>query len=285
MKYNTIKEDTSLPIKRVLCYIVLTLFSLLCLIFFYMLLVNSSRSHAEINQGFSFMFGSNFFRNFDNVVHNETTPIITGVINSLIVSSFVALLSIYVSALTAYAIHVYDFKGKRFLFNFILLIMTVPTQVTALGFIRLINDIGLRNNFLALILPAMASPVVFFFMKQYMDSSLPLEIVEAARIDGSNEFKTFNTIVLPIMKPAMAVQAIFTFTGAWNNYFTPALLLEKEKRTLPILIAQLRSADFIKFDMGQVYMMITIAIVPVMIVYFALSKFIVAGVTLGSVKG
>lgn len=285
MKYNTIKEDTSLPIKRVLCYIVLTLFSLLCLIFFYMLLVNSSRSHAEINQGFSFIFGSNFLTNLKNVVNNETTPIITGVINSLIVSSFVALLSIYVSALTAYAIHVYDFKGKRFLFNFILLIMTVPTQVTALGFIRLINDIGLRNNFLALILPAMASPVVFFFMKQYMDSSLPLEIVEAARIDGSNEFKTFNTIVLPIMKPAMAVQAIFTFTGAWNNYFTPALLLEKEKRTLPILIAQLRSADFIKFDMGQVYMMITIAIVPVMIVYFALSKFIVAGVTLGSVKG
>ena len=85
--------------------------------------------------------------------------------SGLIVSSFVALLSIYVSALTAYAIHVYDFKGKRFLFNFILLIMTVPTQVTALGFIRLINDIGLRNNFLALILPAMASPVVFFFMK------------------------------------------------------------------------------------------------------------------------
>ena len=123
-------------------------------------------------------------------------------------------------------------------------------------------------------------------MKQYMESSLPVEIVEAARIDGSGEFRTFNQIVVPIMKPAMAVQAIFSFVGAWNNYFLPALIIEsKEKKTLPILIAQLRSADFLKFDMGQVYILIAIAIVPVMIAYLILSKFIVRGVALGSIKG
>lgn len=123
-------------------------------------------------------------------------------------------------------------------------------------------------------------------MKQYLISALPLEIVEAARIDGSSEFRTFNTVVLPMMKPAIAVQAIFTFVFAWNNYFLPALLLDsKNKKTLPILIAQLRSADFLKFDMGQVYMLITIAIIPIILVYLCMARFIVGGVTLGSVKG
>ena len=116
--------------------------------------------------------------------------------------------------------------------------------------------------------------------------NIDYSIYEAARIDGAGEFYTFNKIVLPIMKPALAVQAIFSFVASWNNYFIPALVLDSaDKKTLPILIAQLRSADFLKFDMGKVYMMITIAILPVMIVYLLLSKYIVRGVALGSVKG
>jgi multiple sugar transport system permease protein len=122
-------------------------------------------------------------------------------------------------------------------------------------------------------------------MYSYMQSSLPLELVEAARIDGSSEFHTFNRVVIPIMKPALAVQAIFAFVQSWNNFFIPALVIsDNSKKTLPILIAALRSADFLKFDMGKVYMLITIAIVPIIIVYIALSKYIVAGVALGGVK-
>ena len=142
------------------------------------------------------------------------------------------------------------------------------------------------DSLIPLFLPAIASPIVVFFMKQYMDGSLPIDIVEAARIDGCSEFRTFNSIVLPIMKPAIAVQAIFTFVGAWNNFFVPALLINSaHKKTLPILIMQLRSADFLKFDMGQVYIFITMAIIPIIIIYLFLSKYIVGGVTLGSVKG
>ncbi len=117
-------------------------------------------------------------------------------------------------------------------------------------------------------------------------SALPLSLIEAARIDGSGEFHTFNQIVLPLMKPAIAVQAIFTFVSSWNNYFTPALILhDDKKKTLPILIAQLRAADWLKFDMGQVYVMIAFSIFPVIVVYLILSKHIVQGVALGSVKG
>ena len=137
-----------------------------------------------------------------------------------------------------------------------------------------------------LIIPTIAAPITFFYMKQYMDSTLPLSLIEAARIDGSGEFKTFNQIVIPLMKPAIAVQAIFTFVSSWNNYFTPALILSTDnKKTLPILIAMLRAADWLKFDMGQVYVMIAFSIFPVIVVYLILSKYIVGGVTLGGVKG
>ena len=185
-----------------------------------------------------------------------------------------------------HAVHVYDFKGKKFIATFILMVMMIPTQVTALGFVQLVDKMKLVDSFIPLIVPAVATPVTYFYMKQYMESSLPLSLVEAARIDGSGEFKTFNSIVLPIMKPAIAVQAIFGFVSSWNNYFTPALILhEDSKKTLPILIAQLRSADWLKFDMGQVNVMIAFSIFPVIIVYLILSKHIVQGVALGSVKG
>ena len=262
------------------------LLSFLCLFFFYVLVINSTRTHFEIQKGFSFLPGKSLMTNLKNVLSDANIPVLTGVRNSLIVSGCSAALSVYFSALTAYGIYAYNFRFKKAAFAIILLIMTMPTQVSALGFLQLITKMGLKNSFIPLIIPSIAAPAVFFFMKQYLDASLPMEIVEAARIDGAGEFYTFNHIVLPIMKPALAVQAIFSFVSSWNNYFIPALVLDTaDKKTLPILIAQLRSADFLKFDMGKVYMLVAIAILPVIIVYLLLSKFIVRGVALGGVKG
>ncbi len=117
-------------------------------------------------------------------------------------------------------------------------------------------------------------------------STLPMEIIDAARVDGSGEFYTFNRIILPMLKPALAVQMIFSFVESWNNYFLPALLLDRaELKTVPIMIAQLRAADYSKFDLGKVYMFILLAILPVLVVYIFLSKSIIKGVTAGSVKG
>ncbi len=276
----------SLRVKRIIAYTFLGFLCFLCLIFFYVLLINATHSHFEIQRGFSFLPGKSLKMNLDNVLADANIPVLSGIKNSLIVSSLTAILAIYFSALTAFGIHAYDFKFKKIAFAFILLIMTMPTQVSALGFLRLMTRMNLDDTLYPLFLPAIASPTVFYFMIQYMKSNLPMEIIEASRIDGASEFGTFNRIVLPIIKPALAVQAIFTFVGAWNNYFVPALIITSaKKKTLPILIAQLRSADFLKFDMGQVYMLIAIAILPVIVVYLLLSKFIVAGVALGGVKG
>jgi len=271
--------------RTVIAYIVLIILSFLCLFFFYILIVNSTRSHPEIQKGFSMIPGHSFMKNLHSVLNDANIPVLSGIKNSLIVSSLSALLATYFSALTAYGLYAYNFKLKKPAFIFIMLILVMPTQVSAMGFINLIDKMGMLNTLYPLFLPSIAAPAVFYFMYSYMQSSLPLELVEAARIDGCGEFKTFNRIVIPIMKPALAVQAIFAFVSSWNNYFIPALVIsDNSKKTLPILIAALRSADFLKFDMGKVYMLITIAIVPIIIVYIALSKYIVAGVALGGVK-
>ena len=271
--------------RTVLAYIVLIFLTFLCLFFFYILIINSTRNHTQIQQGFSFLPGKSFVSNLTKVLNDANIPVLSGIKNSLIVASLAALLATYFSALTAYGLYAYDFKLKKPAFIFIMLILVMPTQVSALGFINIITKMGMLNTLYPLFLPSIAAPAVFYFMYSYMQASLPLELVEAARMDGCNEFKTFNRIVLPIMKPALAVQAIFAFVQSWNNYFIPALVIsDNNKKTLPILIAALRSADFMKFDMGKVYMLITIAIVPIIIVYIALSKYIVAGVALGGVK-
>ena len=279
------KDKTASRIRSIVAHVVLIILSFMCLFFFYVLIVNASHSHAELQKGFSALPGKYFWKNLMNVANDGSFPMFRGILNSIIVSGCSAVLCTYFSSLTAYGLYAYDFKARNVAFTFIMAILVMPTQVTAMGFLRLITKMGLYDSLLPLIIPSVASPAVFYFMYSYLQSSLPRSLVEAARIDGSGEFRTFNSIVLPIMKPAIAVQAIFTFVGSWNNYFVPALVIQsKSKMTVPILIATLRGADYMNFDMGKIYMMITVAIVPIIIVYLLLSKFIIAGVTLGGVK-
>ncbi len=281
---SQVGKGLNVHVRRAIAYTVLILISFFCLFWFYVLFINATRSNGELQSGFTLVPSSHLWQNWVNLV-NGTIPVWAGLFNSLIVSTFSAILCVYFSTMTAYAIHAYDFKLKKFIYPFILMVMMIPSQVTALGFVKLVDGMGLEDSFIPLIVPSIAAPVTFFYMKQYMESTLPLSLIEAARIDGSGEFHTFNRIVLPLMKPAVAVQMIFGFVSSWNNYFIPSLILhDDDKKTLPILIAQLRSADWLKFDMGQVYVMIAFSIFPVIIVYLILSKHIVSGVALGGVK-
>ena len=285
VKVKGLDSSLGLGARRAIAYTVLILISVLCLFWFYILFINATRSNSDLTRGFRALPSTNAIANWTNML-NSSLPVVRGMLNSLIVAGCSAVVSTYFSTMTAYAIHAYDFKLRKFMFTFILMVMTIPTQVTALGFIDLMGKMNLEDSYIPLIIPTIAAPATFFYMKQYMESALPLSLIEAARIDGSGEFRTFNNIVIPLMKPAIAVQAIFTFVSSWNNYFTPALILhDRNMKTLPILIAELRSADFLKFDMGQVYMMIAFSIFPVIVVYLVLSKHIVQGVAMGSVKG
>lgn len=271
---------------RVLSYAFLILVTVISLFPLLIMAINATRTHNDIVARFSLLPSTAFVNNFKGAMNSR---FIHGVVNSFIIAASASLLSVYFSAMTAYGIHVYDFKLKKFAFTFIMIVMMIPSQISAVGFVNLVYNMNLNGNFIPLIIPSIAAPAVFFYMKQYVESAMPLEVIEAARVDGSNEFLTFNTIALPMMKPALAVQLIFAFTSSWNNFFIPAMIMDKEKsKTIPILLSLLRSeiqSGSAGGNWGVVYMTTFLAIIPVVIVYIFVSKNIVEGVALGAVKG
>lgn len=269
--------------------VVCILLCILSLLPFILLFVNATRTSAEIKQGVSFIPSAHLMDNWRNLMSQSTgsgttLTVFGSMLNSFLIAGPATFLSVYISSLTAYGIYTYNFKLKKFAWAFIMAIMMVPTQISAIGFYRFMLQLNLTDTYWPLIIPAAAAPTVVFFMKQYMESSLSVEIVEAARIDGSGEYRTFNTIVIPLMKPAIATQAIFQFVASWNNLFMPSIILTTEsKKTLPMFVQMLTSDQF-KTDYGMVYVGLFFAILPIFVVYFLLSKYIVAGVALGGVK-
>lgn len=258
--------------------------ALLSLFPFVIMIINSTRSTYQIQQhAVSLIPSKYFFNNFSILVGKSFNPLV-GFMNSFIIATSATVLSLYFSTLTAYAIVIYDWKLKKAFYSFILAIMMIPGTITMIGFYQMVYKIHMTNNLLMLILPAIQAPSMVFFMRQYMKPSLSPSLVESARIDGSKEFYTFNKIVLPVMKPALATQAIFSFVTNWNNLFIPLILLTRQsKYTLPIMISLLRG-DIYKTEYGAVYLGLTLTALPLIIVYLCLSKYIIAGVALGSVK-
>lgn len=274
---------TQKAVRTIVCII----FCLISFIPFFILAINATQASETIKQGVSFLPGKFLSTNWTTFLEKQQGMQLTlfkATRNSLIITIPSTLFAVYFSALTAYGIHVYNFKFKKFAWAFIMAVMMVPGQVTIIGYYRMMLKIGLDDNWLALILPCIAAPAVVFFMKQYLEATLSLEMIDAARIDGAREFRVFNTIILPIMKPAMATQAIFQFIASWNNLFTPTILLTTEsKKPLPLFVQMLNANSF-RVDYGVIYLALFITIIPLIIMYLLLSKFIIAGVALGGVK-
>ena len=272
-------------IKKIIIYLVLAIISFLCIFWFYELFINATRSNGELARGFSFLPGTALVKNWNSMLHCAL-PVMNSMKNSLIISLLSSFLCSYFSIMTAYGIHAFCFKGRKLLYTIMLAFMMIPRQVTALGFINLVDKMHLMDTFLPLILPDIACPIVFYYMIKYMESTLPMSLLDAARIDGANEIYVFHRIVLPLMKPAFAVQMIFKFVESWNNYFIPALILHDDtNKTIPIVISLLRSANFADSDNGLIYMVIAFSILPSVIIYLFLSRKIISGLTSGGIKG
>ena len=277
------KVATQRVLKEVICLIL----CFISIIPFLILFINATRTSEAIKAGLSLIPGGNLGENWVNFNLKQNGMQLTvfkAMINSFIIAVPATFLSVYFSTLTAYGIHVYDFKFKKAAWSFILAVMIVPGTISAIGFYRFMLKLNLLDTYWPLIVPSVAAPAIVFFMKQYMESTLSKELVEAARIDGSGEFHTFNAIAIPLMKPAVATQAIFAFVASWNNLFMPNMIITSDvKKTLPLFVQMLRSDQF-KTDYGVLYIGLAITILPIFVVYFILSKHIVAGVTLGGVK-
>ena len=265
-------------------YIVCGILAILSIMPFWIMIVNATRSTVQIQQHAVSLIPSTHILENWKVLTGKTFNPFTGFMNSVIIATGATACAVYFSTLTAYSLVAYEWKMRQPFFTVILAVMMIPTQVISIGFYQFMYRIGMTNNLLALILPAIAAPMTVFFMRQYMLPSLNLDIVASARIDGAGEFRTFNSIVLPIMKPAMATQAIFTYVTTWNALFMPMILLtKKENYTMPIMVSLLKG-DIYKTEYGAVYLALTLSILPLFVVYFLLSKYIIAGVALGSVK-
>ena len=287
---NKNKDSYSAALKRrtITRTVICIIFCIIALGPFLLLVMNATRSSDAIKSGISLIPSTHFLENWKNLMLKQNGMQITlqkAALNSLTITVPGTILSVYFSSLTAYGIFVYDFKLKKLAWAFIMAIMMVPSQISIIGFYRFMLNLNLVDTYIPLNFPTIATPAVVFIMKQYMESTLSIEMIEAARIDGSGELHTFNRIIIPIMKPAVATQAIFQFIAQWNNLFTPTIMLTSDsKKTLPMFV-QLLSSNQFRTDYGVVYVGLFVTIIPLVVVYLILSKYIVAGVALGGVKG
>ncbi len=291
---NNKKESyaAKIRIKSVGVMIVLIILTVICLLPILILFINASRTSLEItNHPLSFVPGGHFIDNIKETMRLNDTGVIhfetlVGYRNSAIITIGSSFCAVFFSSLTAYGLVVYDFKLNSAAYTFILAVMMIPVQVTSVGFVQFMGKLGLTDSYIPLIVPAIAAPAVLFYIRQYMKSNFPIDIIEAARIDGTGEFRTFLTIGLPLLKPAIGVQAIFSFIANWNNFYTPSMILvsrNEKQLTIPMMVSSILANDKLS-DMGVRYTAIALSIIPVIVAYLLLSRTIVESVAEGGVK-
>lgn len=274
IKYKTFKT---------LLYLFLILLAVICFIPFWLMIVNATRTGNEIMTSFSLWLGSSLKSNWKVVADNMNLG--RGFVNSLFLAVCNTVLVSYFSALTAYGLAFYKFRGSKFLFTALLVFMMVPAQLSLLGFYDLCNQLHMIDSYWPLILPSIASPATVFFLRQYILSVMPRSVLEAPRVDGAGELRIFHQIALPIMAPGIATMAIGTFIGSWNNYLIPMMLINTpEKRPLPVMVAELSAVRDITTNLGATYLVVAVSVVPIMIAFCFFSKYIISGISAGSVK-
>ena len=270
-------------IKKTILYILLILLGAACMFPFLLMMVNATRSGTEIVRSFTLIPSTHIKENWDLVFRYFN--LFKGMWNSILVAVPATILGAYFSALTAYGLAMYKFKGNKVLFMTILIFMMIPGQLSLIGFYNLCTKLHLVNSYIPLIIPAIAAPGTVFFLRQYVLSVMPPSLIEAARIDGARELYAFHKIALPIMSPGIATMAIMGFIGNWNSYLLPMIILNKnEKFTLPVMMATLKASTDINSNQGAIYLAVAISVIPILLVFAFFSKYIISSISAGAVK-
>ena len=268
---------------RVFVYAVLIILLVVTIVPIWLLIVNATRSTAEIQQGISILPSTHLLDNYD-ILLGRGLNMVRGFTNSLFVAVASTIITVYFSLLTAYGIVVYNFKGKQFFSNFIVLLVLIPMQLSIIGFYQYMSRLGLTDNYASLILPLIANAGGVFFGKQYLESIVIHDLIDAARIDGASELGIFHRVMMPIAAPGAATLGIFAFVASWNNFFNAFILISSlDKYTLPMLVRTL-SGDVYRTEYGAIYLGLAITIVPIIIIYAIFSRYIVSGIAMGAVK-
>lgn len=275
-RFNTI-------LMRIFVYVVLIIMLVVTIVPIWLLIVNATRSTSEIQQGISILPSTHLLDNYD-ILLGRGLNMVRGFSNSLFVAVASTIITVYFSLLTAYGIVVYNFKGKQFFANFIVVLVLIPMQLSIIGFYQYMSRLGLTDNYASLILPLIANAGGVFFGKQYLESIVIQDLIDAARIDGASELGIFHRVMMPIAAPGAATMGIFAFVASWNNFFNAFILISSiDKYTLPMLVRTL-SGDVYRTEYGAVYLGLAITIVPIIIIYAIFSRYIVSGIAMGAVK-
>lgn len=273
----------STNILRFFIYVFLAVLLIVTLLPVWLLLVNATRSTLEIQQGIGLLPSHYTISNY-KILLSKGLDLPRGFLNSFTIAAATTIITVYFSMLTAYGVVSYEFKGKKFLYNSILVLVMIPMQLSIIGFYQYMSRFGLTDNYLSLILPSVASAGSVFFFKQYLESILIQDLIDAGRIDGASELGIFHRIMFPIAIPGAFTLGIFTFVAAWNNFFNAFILItSRQKYTLPMLVQTLRG-DVYRHEYGAIYLGLAASVIPIIIIYFMFSKYIVNGISMGAVK-
>lgn len=268
-------------ISHIPVYLVIFIFSVVALFPFYVMLIMGTYKNEDLFTGLHLLAGNYLGENMKTIL---ATDFLLYYRNSLIVATAATIGSVLISALTGFVFAKFHFKGKNFLFLVVLGSIMVPQQVGLIGFVVEMKWFGIVNSFLPLIFPAWASPFGVFWMRQYIGSSVPDELMESATLDGCGVLRCFWSIILPVIKPALITLFLLFFLWNWNDYLTPLVILSNQKLfTIPLsinLIGQLYRNDY-----AARILSLAVATLPVLIMFALGSKYLIKGLVAGSVKG
>lgn len=268
-------------------YTSLIILAFICIIFlapFFFMLVSSLKPGQElISKGLTWKMNFDVMSlNNYKILFFQDNRYLLWYKNSLIITALYTILSLFFSSLVGYGLAVYNFKGKRLLFFIVLLVMMVPLEILLLPLYRLMITLKLMDTYIGVVLPFAVSPFAVFFFRQYI-IGLPKDLIEAARIDGCNEFKIFFRIIAPLMKPAFGAMFILLALTSWNSFVWPLIVLRTtEHLTLPIGLTSLITPYGNNYDMlmpGAV-----MSVVPVAIIFLINQRAFIEGLTAGGIK-
>ena len=230
---------------------------------------------------------SDHFSADGKLIYFSVGPTLPAALRWLVNTVFMAVTAMILTCITAamagYALAKKRFIGRTILFSLIVCAMALPKQVILIPLVREMADLGFNNTLWSVIFPTVGWPFGVFLMKQFSEG-IPGEILEAARVDGSGELRTFTTVVMPIIKPGIGALAIFTFINSWNDYFLQLIMLsDTNVLTIAQGIAKMQGEN--STDYGLIMAGAALAAIPVIIIFFVFQKYFTQGITMGAVKG
>jgi len=269
-------------VKIVLSTSTLAVIAIIILMPFYLMIMMSTYQSNELYTGIKFVPGTYLLENLKMVfIFSNYTTFYR---NSLIIATCSTVLSVFSSAMAGFAFSKYNFRFKKGLYLFVVAVMMIPGQLGMVAFLIQMNWFGWMNTFLPLIVPAIANSFGVFWMTQFMNSSLPAEIIESARIDGASEIRIFIQIALPFIKAAIITLSLLSFLGAWNSYMMPMLILNRLSLfTVPLGLTTL--ADTYKQNIGAQITALSVGTLPIVVLFAIGSKYFIRGLVAGALKG